>query len=109
MTLAEAVVVLFTACNSLRVIAYVPQIVRIGRDQSGAAAISYTTWGLFAVSHLSTMAYAIVIVEDWSMALVFGVNTAFCFAIIGLTAWKRMARTERTGESRISGPTRIRS
>ncbi|WP_262272416.1 hypothetical protein [Microvirga yunnanensis] len=93
---ADVALVVFTACNTARVFAYLPQIVKIGRDTQGATAISYTTWILFGVSHLSTVAYAILVVDDWRMAAVFAANTLCCVLIVGLTAWKRAAlRTAR--------------
>ncbi|KFG69536.1 hypothetical protein JH26_09795 [Microvirga sp. BSC39] len=90
-TPADVALVVFTACNTVRVFAYLPQIVRIGRDTQGAAAISYVTWALFGASHLSTVAYAALVVDDWRMAAVFVANTACCGIILGLTAWKRIA------------------
>ncbi len=89
MTSAEIALAVFAICNSIRVFAYVPQIVAVARDQRGASAISYTTWGLFAVSHLSTVAYALLVISDWRMAAVFVANTLCCLAILGLTVWKR--------------------
>jgi uncharacterized protein with PQ loop repeat len=88
-TPAEAALGLFAICNTARVFAYVPQIVKIGRDRHGAAAISYTTWALFALSHLSTVAYALLVVDDPWMAAMFAANTLCCLVILGLTAWKR--------------------
>lgn len=96
MTPADAALLVFTTCNTARVFAYLPQIVKIGRDRQGAAAISYTTWMLFGVSHLSTVAYAILVVDDWRMAAIFAANTLCCGVIVGVTAWKRAAfRKER--------------
>jgi uncharacterized protein with PQ loop repeat len=89
MTSAEIALAVFAICNSIRVFAYVPQIVAVARDQRGASAISYTTWGLFAVSHLSTVTYALLVINDWRMAAVFIANTVCCLAIVGLTVWKR--------------------
>ena len=86
---SEGALLLFTACNTLRVLAYVPQIVRIAQDTHGAQAISYTTWGLFALSHMSTVVYALATVENITMAVVFGVNALACCTILGLTALKR--------------------
>ena len=40
MTIADITFVAFTFCNSLRFVAYVPQIIKAVRDQSGAEAIS---------------------------------------------------------------------
>jgi uncharacterized protein with PQ loop repeat len=88
-TPAEAALVVFTVCNTARVFAYLPQIVKISRDTQGATAISYATWTLFGLSHLSTVAYAILVVDDWRMAAVFAANTLCCAVIVSLTAWKR--------------------
>ncbi len=60
----EMAMLAFTAINSVRVIAYVPQILRVARDIAGAEAISCATWIMFALSHLSTVAYAMLTVED---------------------------------------------
>lgn len=114
MSAAEVALALFTLCNTVRVAAYLPQIVRIGRDASGAAAISYGTWTMFGFSHLSTVFYALVALGDLVMALVFATNAVSCAAIVALTAWKRrrhpaLARTtderlHRTARGRPPGP-----
>src|SRR5690606_23139309 len=75
--------------NMMRALAYVPQILCIARDRQGATAISYTTWSLFALSHLSTVAYALVALGDVAMILVFGANACACAAVLGLTFVKR--------------------
>ena len=92
MTSAQIALALFTTCNTVRVFAYWPQIVRIGRDRQGAQAISYATWSLFAVSHLSTAFYALAVARDDYMAIIFLVNTLCCVTILALTLYKR--RTE---------------
>jgi uncharacterized protein with PQ loop repeat len=81
MNSADIALAVFTACNSVRVFAYLPQLMKIGRDTEGAMAISYSTWGMFSLSHMSTVAYAIVVVQDWKMACVFAANTLCCSAI----------------------------
>ncbi len=85
----EIVVAMFAVSNSARVVAYVPQMVRVARDREGAAGVSCLTWVLFAVSNLSTVAYAILVVDDWRMAAVFTLNMVCCLCIIGLTVYKR--------------------
>jgi uncharacterized protein with PQ loop repeat len=84
-----AVLGLFTIVNSIRIFAYIPQILRAAKDQNGASAISYTTWGLFLLSHLTTIAYAIVCQGDGVMAAVFLGNALACLAIISVTFLKR--------------------
>ena len=89
LTPADVALGVFTVCNTARVFAYLPQIVKISRDMQGATVISYATWALFGVSHLSTVAYAVLVVDDWRMAIIFAANTFCCLVILGLTAWKR--------------------
>jgi uncharacterized protein with PQ loop repeat len=88
-TAPEVALVLFTAMNTVRVLAYVPQILRVVRDGGRAEAISCTTWVMFALSHLSTVAYAILALGDLRMAAIFAANVLACLLILGITAYKR--------------------
>ena len=88
-TIADITLGAFTLCNSLRVVAYVPQIAKAATDRSGAQAISFGTWGLFLVSHASAMAYALVNKQDWTMASMFLCNAVGCAVILLIAAWKR--------------------
>jgi hypothetical protein len=101
MTIADVTLAVFASFNSLRFLAYVPQIARAYRDQSGAEAISFATWALFLASHLSATAYAIVNQRDWTMAVVFLGNALGCGIIILIAGVKRSRhrRRCRTGES----------
>jgi hypothetical protein len=90
MHLNDAVIVAFSMVNTFRVIAYVPQILRIMRDGTGAHAVAISTWMLFLISHLTTVAYAVVVAEDLRMAAIFMANAVCCAAIVGLAQWKRI-------------------
>jgi hypothetical protein len=98
MTSAEVTLAVFTFFNSLRFLAYVPQIAKAARDQSGAEAISFGTWGLFLASHASAMAYAIENQGDWKMASLFLSNALGCAAILAIAAWKRSRHRSRGTE-----------
>ena len=89
MSLEDLTLMLFTACNSVRIFAYIPQMRTAARDKNGASGISYTTWGLFLLAHLSTVAYALVNRADWSLALCFIGNALCCVAILAITYVKR--------------------
>jgi hypothetical protein len=95
MTIADITLAVFTLCNSLRILAYVPQIARAAADRNGAEAISFGTWGLFLFSHVSAIAYALVNKEDWTMASIFLGNAIGCGAIIVITACKRSRHRRR--------------
>jgi hypothetical protein len=86
---AGAVLGAFTVMNSLRVLAYVPQMLKAARDENGASAVSYSTWTLFLMSHLTTIAYALVCPGDVVMALIFLANAVACLTIIAITFLKR--------------------
>jgi hypothetical protein len=98
MTSEQWVALTFAGCNAVRVFAYLPQIMAIHRDDTGAEAISCTTWWLFMASNVTTVVYAIVVLGDHSMALLFALNTAGCAAILMFTAYKRfqLRARERT-------------
>jgi hypothetical protein len=95
MTVADTTLVVFTFFNSLRFLAYVPQIVKAAKDQSGAEAISFGTWALFLASHASAMAYAIENQGDWKMASLFLSNALGCGTILLIAAWKRSQHRRR--------------
>jgi hypothetical protein len=82
--------IVLTVCNGARVL--VPQIVRLVLDPDGSKGVSCLTWRDFAAANLCTVVYALVVVADWNMAAVLGVNLVFCLAISLLACWKRYSR-----------------
>ncbi len=98
MTVADFTLAMFTLCNSLRVLAYVPQIAKAAADRSGAEAISFSTWGLFLLSNTSAVAYALVNKADWTMATMFLANAVGCSTILLIGAWKRSQHRHRLVE-----------
>lgn len=92
MSTADIVVVMFSVCNSLRLFAYLPQLVSVLRDRNGASGVSLTTWTLFALANGSTTTYAIVVVDDMRMGVLFACNTVFSFGIAFGTFVKRRSR-----------------
>ncbi len=94
MSLADLVIAAFTFSNSLRTLAYLPQIVALARDREGARGVSRLTWALFLCSHASGLAYALVVAADGQLAVMFGANAACCLAILGLATARRTARAE---------------
>ena len=95
--LCGAVVMAFTLVNALRVLAYVPQIVAAARDVNGASGISYATWTLFLISHLTTIAYAIAYLGDVIVALLFFGNAVACVVILAITLVKRSRYAAQAG------------
>jgi hypothetical protein len=89
MPLEDITLALFAACNSIRIVAYLPQLHKAAIDRNGASAVSCATWMLFLVAHLSTVAYAIVNRSDWGLAALFSTNALCCAAILAITYWKR--------------------
>lgn len=89
MSAPELALAIFTMMNSARVLAYFPQFMRILHYREGAHAISCTTWLLFALSHLSTVIYAIFAVYDLRMAAIFTANLLCCLLVLGVTVYKR--------------------
>ena len=89
MTTADYSIIAFALLNGGRTAAYFPQMIRVYRDPHGAAAVSVTTWILFAAANAATVCYALTVSDDRMMAILFSLNTIACLAIAGLTASKR--------------------
>lgn len=89
MTPTDVVIWLFSACNAVRLFAYIPQIASIAADRNGASGVSVSSWTLFTLGNATTVAYASVVVDDTRMMLLFGLNTAFSLAIVAATLAKR--------------------
>jgi len=88
MMLEEITLALFAICNSIRIFAYLPQILKAATDKNGASAISGTTWSLFLVAHLSTIAHALVNLGDRWLAICFTGNALCCLIILLIAWWK---------------------
>jgi len=95
MTLEDLTLTLFAGSNFLRLFAYVPQIRKAAVDQNGASAISYTTWSLFLLANLSTIAYGVVNRSDWKLAACFTANAVCCGLILGVAYLKRRSHARR--------------
>jgi hypothetical protein len=89
MVLTDVTLAMFTLCNSLRALAYIPQIVKIAADRQGAGAVSLATWAQFLLSNASITAYAAVNKEDWTMATMFLINASGCAIILIIGVWRR--------------------
>jgi hypothetical protein len=87
----DVIIVVFTATNCLRIAAYLPQILRLARDDSGAAAVSCCTWFIFLISNISTGIYAAMVLNDRQMAVIFLAN-AICSGVILILALVRRRR-----------------
>ena len=99
MITAEAVIlIVFSLANACRLLAYLPQIATILRDNGGARAVSCATWILFFISNGATAIYAAVVSIDFAMAAVFSANTLCCATIVLLVYRKRrqLRRSVRT-------------
>jgi hypothetical protein len=83
------VLLIFSGCNALRVLAYVPQMWKLAQPGGDAKSVSCATWLLFFVSHLSTVAYLLTVTGDRFLAASFALNAAACLAIVTLTLAKR--------------------
>lgn len=104
MRLEDVTLTLFAACNFIRLFAYLPQIYKAATDKNGASAISYTTWGLFLIAHVSTIAYALVNRSDWWLAACFAGNSLCCMAILAVAYWKSVSHARASHLSAISLP-----
>jgi uncharacterized protein with PQ loop repeat len=95
MQISDLTFVGFLGLGSIRCLSYLPQIVRIIRDENGASAISYTTWGTWILANLATALYAVFNLGDTSLAVVSFIYAFFCTVVMLLTVFKRAQHRNR--------------
>lgn len=89
----SALTALYAACSALRLVAYLPQLIAIARDRSGAHAISLLTWTFWGFSHAVTALYSALLLGDALLAGMMVGNALGCAAVTGVTMIRR--RPER--------------
>jgi uncharacterized protein with PQ loop repeat len=78
--------------HALRLVCFLPQIYKIARNTSGAAAISYSTWILWAAANSLTAIYSVTGPGHIMLAWSNGLNALCCATVIVLTALRQRAR-----------------
>jgi hypothetical protein len=92
---SNVVWIMFAVFSAIRMVSYVPQIMRIARDCAGAAAISYATWSIWLGANVTMALHAAINLHDMWLAFVTASYAVCCAIVIALTAFKRMAYRRR--------------
>jgi len=90
MELSQISLWIFTCFSTLRIVSYLPQIIKVASDKNGASAISYATWSLWIGSNLSTAFYAATNLNDLYLSVVSAIYALCCIIVILLTMAKRV-------------------
>lgn len=85
----QSITAIYAICNAMRLLSYVPQIVAVARENSGAHAISLASWLFWVLSHAITAVYCAAVVKDPLLAGMMWGNAAGCLGVVVLTAMKR--------------------
>ena len=85
----QLITAIYAVSNAIRLLFYVPQIVAVARERSGADAISIITWTFWSLSHAVTAIYCYAIVHDALLGFMMWGNALGCFAVVVLTTAKR--------------------
>ena len=88
-SVAAAIGWFYLVTNSTRVITYIPQIVAVWRCTDGARAISLLTWGSWLCSHLTAIAYGLLVVHDAFFVAISTINLVGCGTVTLIAARRR--------------------
>jgi amino acid permease len=99
MQLTDVTLVSFVGLGAIRCLSYLPQILRIVRDENGASAISYTTWYTWTLANLATASYAWLNLGDAFLAAISAIYAVCCTAVIVLTGVKRAQHAARVSDA----------
>jgi hypothetical protein len=101
--LLSLVTALYAGSSALRLLAYLPQIVAIARDRTGAHAISLLTWTFWGVSHAITAVYSALLLKDTLLVSMMIGNTLGCVAVVWATMMRRWPRRAFAGAAAFNG------
>jgi len=87
--LLQAITGVYVSSNAVRLLFYVPQIVAVAREHSGAHAISLVTWFFWMISNAATAVYCSTVIDDYLLTGMMWGNAVGCFAVASLTVMKR--------------------
>ena len=95
--LTQGLIGLYVLTNGLRVLSYVPQIVAVARDHSGAHAIALSTWTFWTIANATTSLYAFRVPGDVLLAVISAANAICCLTVVAIVVCKRrvQARAHR--------------
>lgn len=79
----------YVLVNTGRVASYVPQIAAVWRCRDGAQSLSLVTWSYWAVSHLTAVLYAGLVIADAKLLAVSFGNLASCAIVVILIVVRR--------------------
>jgi uncharacterized protein with PQ loop repeat len=91
---AEWVAWLYVVTNSVRIIAYAPQIRAVLKARDGAQAVSITTWTFWTFAHLTAILYGWLVVHDGFFCAIFAGNLT-CTAAVALIATRKRLDSRR--------------
>ncbi|RCW67542.1 hypothetical protein [Pseudorhodoferax soli] len=82
--------------NAVRMFTYVPQIVTVWRCQDGARSLSLLTWWSWVLSHITAIAYGVLVVRDLPFLMITLINLAGCGAVAAIAMRRRAQWRRRT-------------
>lgn len=80
---------LYALCGMVFALSYLPQLRAVWRSANGARDVSLGTWGLWCGTSTVSVLYAHVVSHDLAFSLVSLGNALGCWAVTGLTLWRR--------------------
>lgn len=83
----------FGVFNVLRLVSYLPQLIAVARDNSGAHAISLTSWTIWIGANATTALYAWMQLSDLTLAAVSAFNALCCLLVFFVAGYKRIVFT----------------
>lgn len=102
--MVQSVAWLYVGVNTARVFFYLPQLRALFKVRGSAAGVSSLTWAAFSLSHFTALLYAVVVLDDWMLAMISSLNLIFSFAIFVVASVKQAPVTRRRAMMRRALP-----
>lgn len=84
--------VLYLMTGGVFAAAFVPQIISLIRDKTGAASVSLVTWGIFSFCSIVTLVYAAQINQDLNFIITAALGTVGNLTVFCMAAYRRLGK-----------------
>jgi len=86
---------LYGSLATIAIAGYVPQIYQLAKSEVAAEGVSLITWCIWLSTWIISLAYGALILVDWRLCMIAGVNIAGHLGVIGLAVYHRYFRRKR--------------
>lgn len=96
----DSIKFIYLWAGGLIAVFYVPQIIRLVKDNTGASAISVSAWLGWSILRIPALIYSVLVPQDWVMLFVTLMDITGRISILIIASYKRIRFNLKVGKTK---------